>query len=147
MGPHVKGLGWEWLDLGGRCVVWFLFAGFVCKCGVGYWPVGGVGQVCCLVFVCWVCLCCLCASVGGILAGGWDAGSGEDAGALSMVLFRMGHFLSFVFSFLFLLFISYLVGGHLFFIIVVVFCFFGASIVSYHCFFFFTIGSCLFFNS
>jgi hypothetical protein len=47
--------------------------------------------------------------------------SGEDAVASSVVLFRMGRFLSFVLSFLFLLFISYLVGGHLFFIIVVCF--------------------------
>ena len=65
------GDGWTWGAgvLSGFCLLG-LSALFVCKRGVGYLRVGGVGQVCCLVFVCWVCLHCLCASVGGD-TGGW----------------------------------------------------------------------------
>ena len=118
MGPHVKGLGWEWLDLGGRCVVWFLFAGSVCIVCVqvqgeilaGGWRGAGVLSGFCLLGLSalFVCKC---------RGGYWRVGGMQGRGWMWVLhqwyfLAWDAFFLLFLvfFFFFFFFFISYLVG-------------------------------------
>jgi hypothetical protein len=141
----MKGLGWEWLDLGGRCVVWFLFAGFVCIVCVqvwggilaGEWRGAGVLSGFCLLGLSAL-FVCKCRS------GYWRVGGMRGHGRMRVLrqwyFFAWDTFFLLFLVFLFFFFISYLVGGHLFFIFVVF-----LALLLFLIIVFFTIGLCLFF--